>query len=1305
LGEIAVNPVWSVTTRQQAVDLLGHLFKVDQDWGRDESVKAWMLTIITKLGSITDQAVNTIALALLQEINQHKSALIQHPYPLTTRVPIPASSPILAKVLNIPSVEYDIHKLRVQRLKEIHLQVYIPPMAKVNLQARDDDHFPLMDRVQKFLASDRQVMLILGDSGSGKSTFNKHLELELLQSYTRGGSIPLFINLPVIDEPQQDMIEKQLKTYNFNDDQINELKKHRQLVLICDGYDESQQLVNLHNTNSLNQPGQWNTKMIISCRSQYLDKDYRSRFMPQGGSNYAYPALELFQEAAIIPFSKVQIIEYIKQYVLLEPRTWNTQGYLDKLAIIPNLMDLVKNPFVLTLALEALPLVVEGKQELSAIRITRVQLYDIFVVHWLNVNKQRLEEMTLSVEERGILDQLLDAGFISMGTEYSTNLASAIFDQQGGNPIVQYIHLKHKATWKAKFFGPEPEIRLLRESSPLTRTGSLFQFLHRSMQEYFYSRTVYDPSPHVNNDMLSLHPDHDYELDPHGPLFMRNLLTEPYVIQFLYERVKQHPNFEKQLLAVIEQSKTDPTAATAAANAITILVRAGVRFNGADLRGIRIPGADLSGSQLDSAQLQDADLTNVTFVGSWLRQANLSGARMNGVRFGELPFLKEETEIIFSVYSPNGRMLVVGATGNILSIYDTTTWNKAYRHVHHPKPWCVAFSPINQQLVYGDIDGTVSLWNFATDNTTLTMKGHAGIIRSVAFSPYGKQLASAGDDKTVRLWNSGTGECVFILQGHTKMVLGVAYSSDGQRLVSGSEDGTIRVWDPETRESVACWSIAHEEYSELAFSADGQWVAVTLGGKIQITNTVTGELGPILNTEGDSYAAFSSNGQWIVTLRELRTLRLWDRLSGHLISSFSGHTDWILSCDISPSGSQIVSGDFRGHVRLWEVDTSRAIVDIDRPTETSRGIVDFERPTHSVVAVTYSPDGRSILSGRLDQEVQQWESLTGECMPIRLKMDDDIWSFSLSPDGIQIAIGHDDGTIGLYNRQAGPAVCTLLGHTSRVTQLVYSPCGRWIVSSSAKEARLWDLHTNEDPGVIAQTESFEKICIALTPAGQIVLGSPNYTISLHDPRAQDPCTSLKEIAMHCGICSLDCSPDGQELAIGATDCTVYLWDFQSKKPGIELKGHGRWVDSVVYSPCGKWILSGGRDKTVRIWRFRSGEIGSWSCVAVVDALSDYISSLAWCPVAPTLEFVTGCYDGSVRVWRIASHDDGDGGNVSVHMLWGNDIRILCTSDLTFKGAIGLSPINHKLLVQRTGRDILDVFRREEDKSGAEDAEE
>ncbi|KAF9305584.1 hypothetical protein BGZ91_008728, partial [Linnemannia elongata] len=131
----------------------------------------------------------------------------------------------------------------------------------------------------------------------------------------------------------------------------------------------------------------------------------------------------------------------------------------------------------------------------------------------------------------------------------------------------------------------------------------------------------------------------------------------------------------------------------------------------------------------------------------------------------------------------------------------------------------------------------------------------------------------------------------------------------------------------------------------------------------------------------------------------------------------------------------------------------------------------------------------------------------------------------------------------------------------------------------------------------------------------------------------------------------------------------------SDKPDVKLEGHTDEVYSVAYSSCGKWILSGSRDKTVRLW---SGEVDSWSCVAIVSGCLEAVTSVAWNPVVP-LEFVTGSDDGSVRVWRILSAEAGE---VSVHMQWGSHTGQLCAADLTFKGAVGLSPIYRKLLVQR-----------------------
>ncbi|KAF9087854.1 hypothetical protein BGX23_007819 [Mortierella sp. AD031] len=498
-----------------------------------------------------------------------------------------------------------------------------------------------MEKIRDFLDSDRQVFLLLGDSGTGKSTFNRHLESYLWDEYQDGDPIPPHISLPATEKPDTDMISKQLRRLDFSDTQIQELKC-RHFVLICNGYDEARLVANLHSSNCLNQFGGWETKLLANNPGTAVAED-------------------LFQEAVIVPFSTTQIENYINQHVSLQKSSWSTKEYMDRMAKIPNLTELVTDPFLLMLALETLQ-TSEGFD--SNKPITRVILYDKFVDQWMEINKQRLEDSPLSKGDRSTFHMLLDDSFTRRGTDYLKELPAAMFKEQAGNSVVYDSQAEDNNTWKAAFFGSDPSARLLRESSPLLRFGDQYRFLHTAMG--------LNDKPLQNS---STEPHHHASFVDHS-LSQRSIVQENSIMQFLAERVGSNPLFKTLLLDATEDSKVDAEIAQAAANAISILTSAGTRFNGADLRGIRIHGADLRGGEFDSTDFEGADLSEVNLGKAWFRQAKLNKVQMAGVQFGEFPFLNVGKPIQKYVFSPDGKLLAVSVHGHRVSIYETAIWSR-----------------------------------------------------------------------------------------------------------------------------------------------------------------------------------------------------------------------------------------------------------------------------------------------------------------------------------------------------------------------------------------------------------------------------------------------------------------------------------------------------------------------------------------------------------------------------------------------------------------------------------------------------
>jgi WD40 repeat protein len=297
------------------------------------------------------------------------------------------------------------------------------------------------------------------------------------------------------------------------------------------------------------------------------------------------------------------------------------------------------------------------------------------------------------------------------------------------------------------------------------------------------------------------------------------------------------------------------------------------------------------------------------------------------------------------------------------------------------------------------------------------------------------------------------------------------------------------------------------------------------------------------------------------------------------------HDGSVVACTFSPNGRYALSASYENTVRLWDVATGE-----------SRHI--FKGHTRSVKACCFSPDGRYALSASDDHTMRLWDVQTGES---RHTFQGHTWyvnACAFSPDGRFVLSASHDKTLRLWDVATGESRHTFKGHTGDVDACAFSPDGRFILSASndphgsGYTLRLWDVQTGESCHSFNGHTARVTDC-KFSPDGQYVLSASYSTLQLWDVQTGESRHSFKGHTGKVRACAF--SPDGQYALSASEDHTLRLWDVQTGESRHTFKGHTGEVRACAFSPDGQYALSAsgeyyGNDNTLRLWEVSSGQL-------------------------------------------------------------------------------------------------------------------
>ena len=547
--------------------------------------------------------------------------------------------------------------------------------------------------------------LALDDSAPVAVSVSSHEAPALVETLATSGWLPIFIRPGIAEWAHSELhqgIQTCLKTYYQLNEQTIKNLRHAHWLFILDGYDELSGIPFENLPEQLGLSSFPNAKLIVTSRHSAIKAgEEAARFGLEGALTTYY----------LLPLPLNTLLAALEERL-----GWQLQQKEDcakRLQESPSLRVALRNPFVLNLFVQSWDTL--AQEDFN--KLSRVGIYEGFIRHWLTSQQDLLAPL---------VKQLLHGMSLDLVTSFYLLAETLAFDAYKQNTLLLkaelyldektypwlHLHTLINTAAAAEFEQREKSVEnknralltiddymsLMRAKgadfmllSPLQQRGNThWNFVHKSFYEYFVARFLLHLSSEPDFKSLA------------QCLNSRNIQEEPGIIDFIAEISQGYYNqaafasLEQKLLELIPHSAKDQTLSLASSNAATILNRCNVSLSYQNWAGVQLPGADLSYALLAHSDLSNANLQKANLAQGIFYEANLEGADLRDVRWGEYPRLqmKEKVQAI----------------------------------AHHPtKPWIA--------IAQGS---TIVLKNRETDTVIgQPMAGHTSRVTSVAFSPEG----------------------------------------------------------------------------------------------------------------------------------------------------------------------------------------------------------------------------------------------------------------------------------------------------------------------------------------------------------------------------------------------------------------------------------------------------------------------------------------------------------------------------------------------------------------------------------------
>ncbi|MBE9143139.1 tetratricopeptide repeat protein [Planktothrix mougeotii] len=288
-----------------------------------------------------------------------------------------------------------------------------------------------------------------------------------------------------------------------------------------------------------------------------------------------------------------------------------------------------------------------------------------------------------------------------------------------------------------------------------------------------------------------------------------------------------------------------------------------------------------------------------------------------------------------------------------------------------------------------------------------------------------------------------------------------------------------------------------------------------------------------------------------------------------LISTLSGHSDYVRSVIFSSDNETLCSAADDDTIKIWDLITEKPRVSY--------------RDQTNIYSLAFVPNSQILISCN-DNKIKLWNlSIQKKEKTLIDDYNEEIYALAISDNGQILASGGNSGSILIWDLNSGKQIDTLtVNFGEEVKSIVISKDSQILAAGSTDgQIVLYNLATQEEIDTVGHNDSVNTLII--TANGEtLISGSDDTTIKFWNIKTGEEILTLNGHNDSVNVFAI--SPDGKRLVSGDSGGNIIVWYLNNGKQLKQFSAHSGGVLTLAISPDGYTLVSGGGDNLIKIWR-------------------------------------------------------------------------------------------------------------------------